>query len=229
LVWRDDFDIKIQGGLVVREPLRPVPTALREALRSRIRASLDEEMIDKVASRLDVHSLDAAAGAEATAEQYSSLQRQALECAVGRHVESLADAAASMVARLCKREHNAAIQQRKAAVQEQDMAIFLDDDDSDEEPAAARVDDRPIFSVGWQQVLNAVRTEAAQSPQRADKKKGDNLPRLHLTPQVLARFEARVAAVFAGVSHEPETLRRVPASELPKVLLEKGQQRQHRL
>jgi len=229
LVWRDDFDIKIQGGLVVREPLRPVPTALREALRSRIRTSLDDEMIDKVASRLDVHSLDAAAGAEATAEQYSSLHRQALECAVGRHVESLADAAASMVARLCKREHNAAMQQRKAAVQEQDMAIFLDDDDSDEEPAAARVDDRPIFSVGWQKVLNAVRTEAAQSPQRADKKKGDNLPRLHLTPQVLARFEARVAAVFAGVSHEPETLRRVPASELPKVLLEKGQQRQHRL
>jgi hypothetical protein len=205
---------------------------LREALRSRIRASLDEEIIEKAASRLDVHSIDAA-GAEATAKQYSSLQRQALECAVGRHVESLTDAAASMVARLCKREHNAAVQQHKAAVQEQDMAIFDDngddDDDDGQEPAAARVDDMPLFSVGWQQVLNAVRTEAAQGPQRADKNKGDNLPPLHLTTQLLARFEARVAAVFGGVSHEPDTLRRVPASELPRVLLEKGQQRQHRL
>lgn len=216
LVWAEDFEMKMNQDacLIAQESLRAVPTILRQAVRQHINATLLDGDFSASASLINLGPIIG------SPEQIHSLKCQALEVALGRHAEGLADAALTMVTQYFV-PYYAAV--RKLATKEtihrdrQDALehIFEDTEqqrvenppkpgearsrrqkwiipDATENPATAK------FIIGWEHVLRAVQdnTDDLIRQDKSSLRVREDLPALHLTPEVIRRFHSRLVATF---------------------------------
>ena len=218
------------------DPLRPVPAVLLQVVREHIQAALTDEELKCAAADFPLLAVQGGLGqggvndddddddddvdgyGNAQSGLNATLKRKGIESAVGRHVEAVADAAVTMVARCVTA-------QREAAKQADAEKIFGEPSSSNSSKAKSKAKAKDVSTrktvnfhpatIGWRDVLSAVRAHA-RDLERQDKmslRVSRCLPALRLTPQVVARFEGRVMALFASQAerHDPATVRRQEA------------------